>query len=159
MMLVYNLGKTIDGLIGYMDSDFAGDLDKRRSLNGYVFTVGGCPGSWKASLQATIVLSTTKAEYMVISEACKKKAIWLRGLFIELCVSTFCTTISYDGHNATYLTKNQMFHDRTKRIDIRYHYIRDVTTQGDINVSKLSSHDNPTVTIPKILHVTKSQFC
>ncbi|GJY97734.1 hypothetical protein Tco_0514644, partial [Tanacetum coccineum] len=57
------------GLVGYVDSDYARDLDKRRSLTGYVFTVGGCAVSWKVSLQATTALSTTEVEYMAISEA------------------------------------------------------------------------------------------
>jgi hypothetical protein len=73
-------GKSRDGLVGYVDSDYAGDLNNRRSLTGYVFTIGGCGVSWKASLQATVALSTTEAEYMAISEACKE-AIWLRGLY------------------------------------------------------------------------------
>jgi ATP-binding cassette subfamily B (MDR/TAP) protein 1 len=72
--------KSRDGLVGYVDSDYAGDLNNRRSLTGYVFTIGGCGVSWKASLQATVALSTTEAEYMAISEACKE-AIWLRGLY------------------------------------------------------------------------------
>ena len=59
-------GKSRDGLIGYVDSDYAGDLDKRRSLTGYVFTIGGCAVSWKTSLQATVVLSTTEAKYIAI---------------------------------------------------------------------------------------------
>ena len=80
-------GKSRDGLVGYVDSDYAGDLDKR-SLTGYVFTIGGCAVSWKASLQATVALSTTEAEYMAISEACKE-AIWLRGLYSELCGGFF----------------------------------------------------------------------
>jgi len=42
-------GKSSDGLVGYVDSDYAGDLDKRRSLTGYVFTIGGYAVSWKAS--------------------------------------------------------------------------------------------------------------
>ena len=48
-MLVCNLEKSRDGLVGYVDSDYTGDLDKRRSLMGYVFTIGGCAVSWKAS--------------------------------------------------------------------------------------------------------------
>ena len=43
-------GKTGEGLAGYVDSDFAADLDKRRSLTGYVFTISGCAVSWKATL-------------------------------------------------------------------------------------------------------------
>ncbi|KAG8482499.1 hypothetical protein CXB51_024054 [Gossypium anomalum] len=76
-------GKTKDGVIGYVDANFAGDLDRRRSLTGYVFTIGGCAISWKATLQTTVALSTTEAEYMAITEACKE-AIWLKGLFSEL---------------------------------------------------------------------------
>nr|CAD1818055.1 unnamed protein product [Ananas comosus var. bracteatus] len=59
-------------LTGYVDSDYAGDLDKRRSLTGYVFSLGGCAISWRACLQPTVALSTTEAEYMAITEAVKE---------------------------------------------------------------------------------------
>ena len=49
-----------------MDLDFAADLHKRRSLTGYVFTIGGCAVSWRTTLQPVVALSTTEAEYMVI---------------------------------------------------------------------------------------------
>ncbi|KAG8496281.1 hypothetical protein CXB51_009219 [Gossypium anomalum] len=65
-------GRTRDEVIGYVDADFARDLDRRRSLIGYVFTIGGCTISWKATLQNTITLSTTEAEYIAIIEACKE---------------------------------------------------------------------------------------
>ena len=42
--------RTRDGVVGYVDFDYAGDLDKRRSLTGYMFTIGGCAISWKATL-------------------------------------------------------------------------------------------------------------
>ncbi|KAG8488507.1 hypothetical protein CXB51_016436 [Gossypium anomalum] len=76
-------GRTKDGVIGYVDTDFAGDLDRRRSLTGYVFTIRGCVISWKATLQTTVALSTTEVEYMAITEACQE-AILLKGLFSEL---------------------------------------------------------------------------
>ncbi|PHT39087.1 hypothetical protein CQW23_22660 [Capsicum baccatum] len=65
-------GRNRDGLIGYVDSDFTGDNDKRRSLTDYIFTIGSCAISWKATLQTTVALSTTKAEYMAITEAFKE---------------------------------------------------------------------------------------
>ncbi|KAL6347578.1 hypothetical protein AAG906_026104 [Vitis piasezkii] len=58
---------TRDGVVGYFDSDFASDLDKRRSLTKYVFIVGGCAISWKTALQTTVALSTTETEYMTIT--------------------------------------------------------------------------------------------
>ncbi|KAG8489132.1 hypothetical protein CXB51_017197 [Gossypium anomalum] len=76
-------GRTEDGVIGYVDADFTRDLDRRRSLTGYVFTIGGCAIGWKATLQTTVALSTTEAVYMAITENCKE-AIWLKGLFSEL---------------------------------------------------------------------------
>ena len=74
-----------------MDSDYAADLDKRRSLTGYVFTVGGCAVSWKATLQAVVAQSTTEAEYMAIAEACKE-SVWLKGLlsFVEMMLALPC---------------------------------------------------------------------
>ncbi|XP_052291667.1 uncharacterized mitochondrial protein AtMg00810-like [Citrus sinensis] len=71
------------GVIGYVDSDYAGDLDKRRSTTGYVFTFAGGPISWKSTLQSIIGLSTTEAEYMAITEVVKE-AIWLQGLLENL---------------------------------------------------------------------------
>ena len=68
---------------GYIDSDFAGSIDTRKSLSGYLFTV--CQGtiSWKSNLQIVVALSTNEAEYMAITEAVKE-AIWLKGLINEL---------------------------------------------------------------------------
>ena len=58
--LVYGgLNKGGNVLVGYVDSDFAGDLDKRRSQTSYLFTLGGCTVSWKATLQSIFALSTT----------------------------------------------------------------------------------------------------
>ncbi|KAG8502824.1 hypothetical protein CXB51_000466 [Gossypium anomalum] len=73
-------GRTKDGVIRYVDADFARDLDRRRSLTGYVFTIGGCAISWKAILQTTVTLSTTEAEFMEITEAFKP----LRGFMEEV---------------------------------------------------------------------------
>ncbi|KAG8480706.1 hypothetical protein CXB51_025391 [Gossypium anomalum] len=89
-------GRTEDGVIGYVDADFAGDLDRRISLTGYVFTIGGCAISWKATLQTTIALSTTEVEYMEITEACKE-AIWLKGLFSELNEDLQISTVFCDS--------------------------------------------------------------
>jgi hypothetical protein len=64
-------GKTRKKLIGYVDSDFAADLDKRRSLTGYAFTIRECAISWGACLQPTVAQSTTETEYIVVYDAYK----------------------------------------------------------------------------------------
>ncbi|KAG8489147.1 hypothetical protein CXB51_017180 [Gossypium anomalum] len=151
-------GRTKDRVIGYVDADFAGDLDRRRSLTGYVFTIGGCAISWKATLQTTVALSTTEAEYMAITEACKE-AIWLKGLFSELNKDLQISIVFCDSQSAIFLTKDQMFHERTKHIDVRYHFVRDIIARGDIVVSKISTHENPADMMTKSLPITKFEHC
>ena len=67
---------------GYVDSDFAGDLDKRKSNTSYVFTLARWAVSWVSKLQTVVALSTTKAEYMVAAQACKE-SIWIQRLLEE----------------------------------------------------------------------------
>ncbi|XP_075102703.1 secreted RxLR effector protein 161-like [Nicotiana tabacum] len=104
-------------LVGYCDSDYAGDLDKRRSTTGYVFTIANAPVSWKSTLQSTVALSTTEAEYMAITEAVKE-AIWLQGLLRDLGIGQENITLFCDSQSAIQLAKNQVYHARTKHIGV-----------------------------------------
>jgi len=62
---------------------------------------------------------------MAICEACKE-LIWVKGLYAELCGGESCISFHHDSQSTIYLTKDQMFHERTKHIDIKYHFVRDV---------------------------------
>ena len=85
--------------IGYVDSDYAGDLDKRQSTTGYVFTLSQAPVSWRSILQFTVVLSTTEAEYMAMTEAIKE-AIWFQGLLDDLGIDQDLLKINCDSMSA-----------------------------------------------------------
>jgi hypothetical protein len=135
-------GRAENGLIGYVDSDFAADLDKRRSFTGYVFTVGDCAVSWRATLQPVVTQSTTEAEYMAIAKA-YKESVWLKKLYAELCDDDSYVNLFIDSQSGIYLTKDQMFHERSKHIDLKYHHVRDIVAQGRLKVCKISTHDNP----------------
>ena len=69
--------------MGYVDFDFARDLDKKRSTTGYDYTLANGPMSWRSVLQSITALSTIEAEYMALTEA-SKEAIQLRGLVNEI---------------------------------------------------------------------------
>ena len=127
---------------GFCDSDYACDLDRRRSLTGYVFTLSGCAVSWKATLQSTVALSTTEAEYMALTEAAKE-AIWLKGLVQDLGLKQDCLDIHCDRQSALHLVKDQMYHERTKHVDVRYHFIRDLVEKGDVRLQKIYTAHNP----------------
>ncbi|PHU15096.1 hypothetical protein BC332_16301 [Capsicum chinense] len=112
------------------------DHDKKRSLTGYVFTIGCCAISWKDTLQTMVTLSTTEAKYIAITEAFKE-AIWLKGLFGELSKDLQITTVFCDSQSAIFLMKDQMFHERTKHIDVWYYFMREIIAHGDIMVRNL----------------------
>jgi hypothetical protein len=150
-------GKSGDGLISYVDSDYGGDLDRRRSLSGYVFTIGDCAVSWKARLQDTVALSTAEAEYMTIAEV-TKEALWFKGIYSELCGIKSCITIYCDSQSAIHLTKDQMITEKSKHIDIRYHFIRDIIEKGLVKVCKISTDNNPADMMTKHVSVAKSWY-
>ncbi|MDM1359841.1 Ty1/Copia family ribonuclease HI, partial [Myroides marinus] len=69
-------------LQGYVDTDFAGDIDNRKSTTGFVFTLGGTATSWTSNLQKIVTLSTTEAEYVAATKV-GKEMIWLHGFLIR----------------------------------------------------------------------------
>lgn len=103
--LIFGRGKDQNLAAGYVDSDYPTDLDKRKSLTGYVFTLSGSAISWKETLQSIVGLSTTEAEYMAITEAVKK-VVWLQGLLGELGLSQDHMVVHCDSQSAIHLTKN-----------------------------------------------------
>ncbi|RVW15249.1 Retrovirus-related Pol polyprotein from transposon TNT 1-94 [Vitis vinifera] len=124
-------------LQGFVDADYAGNIDTRKSLTGYVFTVFGGAVSWKANLQSVVALSTTEAEYMAMTEAVKE-AIWLKGITEELAMYRGKVVVYCDNQSAIHLAKNQSFHERSKHIDVRLHFVRDIIAAGEIGVGKIA---------------------
>jgi len=114
--------------IGYVDSDYAGDLDKCRSTMGYVFTLSQAPISWRSILQSTVTLSIIEAKYLAMMED-MKEAIWLQGLLDDLWIEQDLLKINCDSMSAIYLAKNKVYHARTKHIDV--HFAREILDEGD----------------------------
>ena len=119
-------------LLGYCDSDYAGDLDDRRSTTGYLFFINECLVSWQTHKQATVATSTSQAEYQAVSSA-SREAIWLRTLLNELGFrQQNTTTIHQDNMSSISLAHNPVNHRRTKHIDIIYHHIRELIESKEI---------------------------
>ncbi|GJQ95243.1 zinc finger, CCHC-type containing protein, partial [Tanacetum coccineum] len=142
----------------FVDSDYAKDPDKGRSITGYAFLVQGCVVSWKATLQHVVALSTTEAEYMALTEAVKE-AIWLRGLLEELGVELNTMTVNCDNHGAIHLSRNHVFHERTKHINVRYHFIREVLEAKTVKVLKVGTEHNAADALTKVVPGRKLQHC
>lgn len=146
-------------LTGFADADWANCLDDRRSYTGYVFTLFDSVVSWESRKQRTTALSSTEAEYMAISDAVKE-AIYLRkfikGLGFEL-PSTL--KIFNDNNGARKLAENPVFHARTKHIDVRHHFIREVLDSGILKIEYTPTEIMPADILTKGLSKPKHEKC
>ncbi len=118
---------------GFSDAAYA-NADDHKSISGYVFLSNMGAITWMSKKQTTIALSTTEAEYVALSEA-SREAIWLRHLYGELgFIQKEPIILLGDNDRSVSMTKNPQFHKRTKHVDIRWHWVRDLVKDGLINV-------------------------
>ncbi|XP_059638620.1 uncharacterized mitochondrial protein AtMg00810-like [Cornus florida] len=128
-------------LVGYSDSDWARDLDDRKSTSGYCFFMGNVAFIWCSKKQPIVTLSTYEAEY-VAATSCICQAIWLRNLLKELhMLQKESTEIFVDNKSAIALAKNPVFHERSKHIDTRFHFIRECITKKEVELKFIKSQD------------------
>ena len=136
------VGGEKDSLLGFSDSDWAGDPVTRRSMSGYIFQLGQSTISWCSKRQRTVAKSSTEAEYVALSIA-TQEVIWLRRLLSDLLVDmNTATKLLEDNKGAIDLSKNPKNHGRTKHIDVSYHFIRERILTKEIEVNYVPSSEN-----------------
>jgi len=95
---------------------------------------------------------------MAAAEAVKE-AIWLRSLVDNLGLKQDITIVYCDSQNVIHLSKNQMYYERTKHIDVHYHFLREIISQGNIIVKKIDTSDNAADMFTKSIPISKFQHC
>lgn len=142
--LHFRAGESQPLLVGYVDSDYAGCLDTRRSTTGWIFMLGGSPVSWCSQRQKTVSTSTLEAEYVAAAEA-TKEAVWLRTFINDLGITGLhidTVPLHIDNNSALLATRNPDFNGRMKHIDVRHHFIREKVEEGVIDTIRVASKDN-----------------
>jgi hypothetical protein len=113
----------------------------RKSTSGYCFSLGSAMISWSSRKQGSIAQSTAKTEYIAASDA-SKEAVWLKKLVSGLFGDKLETTVvHYDNQSCIKLTENLVFHDRSKHIDMRYHYIRDLVQGKTVKLHYIATSE------------------
>ena len=87
-------------------------MDNQRSTTGWIYTFAGCAISWRSILQDCTSISTTEAEYVAASEACKE-AIWLTRLVGDFGLEQELPVLHSDNQSAIALAQNLVFHVET----------------------------------------------
>jgi hypothetical protein len=129
-------------LQGWSDSNYAGDLDDRKSTSGYVFMLGTGAISWSSKKQPIVTLSTTEAEFVAAAASCACQCIWLRSILNHLKLDQSSSTMIFcDNSSPIKLSKNPILHGRCKHIDVRFHFLRDLTRDGIVELIHCRSQD------------------
>ena len=143
-------------LIGYSDADWAGNSVNRRSTSGFCYMLGGITGavSWSCKTQPTVALSTAEAEYMCISSAAQE-GLYLQKLLAD-CGQKRQILVKEDNQACIALVQNPVFRGRSKHIDIKHHFIRDLFKSGILTVEYLSTENMTADILTKLLGKVKT---
>ncbi|KAG7547963.1 Zinc finger CCHC-type [Arabidopsis suecica] len=149
--LIFKRCTSVPKLIGYSDSSHDVDEDDGKSTAGHVFYLGEIPISWCSQKQETVAMSSCEAEFMGGTEAAKQ-AIWLQDILSEITGTlSEKVVIRLDNKSAIALTKNPMFHGRSKHIHRRYHFIRECVENGLIEVEHVPGNEQRADILTKAL--------
>lgn len=141
-----------------VDADWASNHLDRRSYTGYVFKIGAAAVSWESKKQRTVALSSTEAEYMALSDGAKE-AKFIRSFLFETIGRLSSVTLFNDNQSAQKLCNSQIHHNRSKHIDIRHHFVRQVVKDKIVNLKYLSTELMPADILTKSLCRDKHFNC
>ena len=151
--LVYNREED-KGLVAYTDSDWAADKIRQCSIMGYFFKLANSIILWRSHTQKTVSLSSTEAEYMVISD-CSWQAIWIKTLIKELGIKIRSIPIYGDNQGSIFIASNAVQESHTKHIDICYYYIHELVAAKKVELQFMPREMNPTDMFTKNLQKIK----
>jgi hypothetical protein len=128
-------------MYGYADSDWAGSVSDRKSTSGCCFSLGSTMTSWQSRKQSGIVLSMAEVEYIAACSA-SCESIWLWKLLTDLFdLEMEAIMILCDNQSCIKMMENLVFHDKSKHIEIWYHYIRDMVQRGAVNLHYVGTYE------------------
>ena len=141
-------------LTGWVDSDFASDSDTRRSVTGYVMSLNGAPISWRSCRQGGVTLSSSEAEYVAASAVAQENA-YLRSLLTGFDRAPVGPTCVWEDNAACILmSENPVNRDRSRHVDVKFHFLRERVRAGEIKLYKcwgpLNVADALTKSLPRV---------
>lgn len=123
-----------DELLAFTDSDYARDEADSKSTSGYVFLLSAGAVSWMSKKQPIVALSTTEAEFVAVA-ACACQFVWMRQVLKNLNHNLEGgTTVMCDSGSTIKIFKNPVMHGRCKHIRVRFHFLRDLARDGEVEL-------------------------
>jgi len=159
-------------IVGYTDSDWAGNLTTRKSVGGCVFGLGNSDINnelvmsglihWQAKSQSVVALSTLEAEYIASSYA-TRESLWLKRIMKEAAsrmgvrIVDGPVPIGCDNQGAIKLITSGVIRQKSKHIDVKYHHVHDEQMKGAVKFQYVTSESNPADLLTKPLAVPRHE--
>ena len=146
-------------LHGFVDADWASDVNDRKSTSGFVFMLGGTAVSWSSKKQTLVTLLSTEAEYIATLHA-TKEVVWLRRLLSKLGLNINSPTVLHvDNQSTIAIAHNLKFHDHTKHIEVQHHFLRHKVEGEEIHFEYTPTDEQTTDVLTKgLVHEKHKQF-
>jgi hypothetical protein len=145
-------------LEAFVDADFAGCLSTRKSTTGFVFTLNAGAICWSSKLQSVVAVSTTEAEY-IAAAAAVREALWLQKLLASFDMKVLPVVIECDSQGALSLMQHVVASQRSKHIDVQFHFVRDRVASGDVCFSYVASDANIADCLTKVVPADWHELC
>lgn len=143
MNLILKVNSDCLPVVGFVDADWAGDVNDRKSTSGFVFKVFDSPVIWCSRKQSIVSLSSTEAEYVALAVA-TGEACWLRGILQDIMGSHYLkqpVTIFEDNQSTMRVAKTPENKRRLKHVDVKYHFIKEKISNGTIDIVYIPSDE------------------
>ena len=138
-------------LVGWVDSDFGSDVDSRKSMTGFLMSLNGGPISWKSSRQGGVTLSSSEAEFVAASQA-GQEVVYLRALLRGFGYPQVgATEIWEDNASCIMMSENPTNRDRSRHVDVKVHFLRDLVRDGHVKLLKCAGTQNVSDALTKSL--------
>lgn len=142
-------------LIGHADANWAEDRVNRKSNSGYIFQLYEGTISWSCKRQTCVALSSTEAEFVALSEACKE-AVWIRRILADFGLPlNEPTTIFEDNQSCLKLIEEEKLSSKSKHIDTRFHFVKDYVEKGLVKCVYCPTGEMIADLLTKPLHGTR----
>ena len=138
----------------YTDANWAGNVDDRKNTLGCCFYIGNCLVSWMSKKQNSILRSTTEAKYIVIGSCCSQ-LLWIKKIFKDYGIDQETMVVFCDNTSTIKISKNPILHSRTKHIDIKHHFIRDLVEDKVVSLEYVPTKGQIADILTKPLDVSR----